>query len=257
MLVDKRLLQVGPTIISPFAESQVQAIGYDLQTKCFYRESEETEVTRVTLQPLDSIFVQCKEQIHLPDDMSARVVLRNSRIRQGLSLTAPIYYPGHKTPVYFRLTNISSKAIRLDVTDGFATVLLDQLSDSVAKPYTGTFQTEERYRGMGSYQDVYAAAMKEVRDKFEDLRSLEKRLYINMLAIMAIFVALFSIININVSLVEKNLNLSSLLIFNLSTVASIAFLLACVQCLFSQISKKIVILLGLSLLLFGVAIALL
>ena len=46
------------------------------------------------------------ELIHLPSTLVARVMLRNSRIRQGLSLDAPLYFPGHSTRVFFRVTNI-------------------------------------------------------------------------------------------------------------------------------------------------------
>lgn len=33
------------------------------------------------------------ELIHLPSTLVARVMLRNFRIRQGLSLDAPLYFP--------------------------------------------------------------------------------------------------------------------------------------------------------------------
>ena len=35
------------------------------------------------------------EVIHLPGTLAARVMLRSSRIRQGLSLSAPLCFPGH------------------------------------------------------------------------------------------------------------------------------------------------------------------
>lgn len=233
LLIDSELKNKGSQFLEPFAPQKVQAIGYDLEVKTFFTKKG-TESTEVELKPMDSVFVESVEQISLPADMTASVVLRNSRIRQGLMLAAPVYYPGHKTPVYFRITNISSQIISLKQGDGLATIMFDRLNEEVAAPYEGAFQHEVQYKGMASYTDVYESAMKEVEKKVDLVKDLEKSIYGNVLAIMAIFVAAFSLININISLAKDFLDLRSFIVFNACTVGSIAFLVAVTQKLLAK-----------------------
>lgn len=80
-------------------------MSYDLTTDYFYVGG--GRASSAKLMPGDSAFVVAKEIVALPDDLAARALLRNSRIRQGLSLDAPLYFPGHKTAVFFRVTNVS------------------------------------------------------------------------------------------------------------------------------------------------------
>ena len=223
MLVDGKIKERGEQLISPYREEKVQAIGYDLTSDTFYT-TEGTEAKFVELEPMQSVFVQCKETIKLPNDMTAQVVLRNSRIRQGLTLTAPVYHPGHTTPVYFRVTNVSGQVIHLKAGDGLASAMFDQLDAKVDQPYCGAFQNEAKYRGMGDYTDPYSRDMKKAEDKLKDIKSMERTIYSNVLAIMAVFIAAFSIININVSLVRGDDSFATILIFNLCTVGAFSLL---------------------------------
>lgn len=223
MLSDGKIKELGKSVISPYQEEKVQAIGYDLTSDSFYT-TEGTETKAVALEPMQSVFVQCKETIALKNDMTAQVVLRNSRIRQGLMLTAPVYHPGHTTPVFFRVTNVSGQVIQLHSGDGIATVMFDKLDAPVLQPYQGTFQNEDKYRGMGDYKDPYSRNMHEAEDKWKDIKGLERSIYSTVLAIMAIFIAAFSIININVSMVHGDDSLATILIFNLCTLGAFSLL---------------------------------
>lgn len=92
--------------------SNIGQVTYDLRTEGFYiNESKQSEVE---LGPGDSTFVSCVECVALPNDLTASVLLRNSRIRQGLSLDAPLYFPGHGTRLFYRVTNVSGSTITLD-----------------------------------------------------------------------------------------------------------------------------------------------
>lgn len=91
---------------------RVLCIGYDLKPQAYYNANKEYFET-VKLDPGESIFVECQEFVSMPQNMIAQIQLRNSRIRQGLSLEAPIYQPGHRTLIYYRITNITKTAIRL------------------------------------------------------------------------------------------------------------------------------------------------
>ena len=112
ILTDHKIKDYGQKLVAPFAGDRVQAVGYDLTAKTFLLSSEQAS-SEVTLEPMASVFVQCEEEIALPADITSTIQLRNSRIRQGLILTAPRYYPGHCKPVYFRVTNFSGEAVRL------------------------------------------------------------------------------------------------------------------------------------------------
>lgn len=99
ILCDKQICEYGNTLIRPFSKDAVQSIAYDLQTESFTNERGK-ERTEFSLQPGESVFVRSKEEIKLKADIVGKVILRNSRIRQGLLLTAPVYYPGHNTKVF-------------------------------------------------------------------------------------------------------------------------------------------------------------
>lgn len=137
----------------PIDRNAVGPVSLDLTTKDFC--GQQGSSSAVTLNPGDSTFVEACECVDLPSNLAARVLLRNSRIRQGLSLDAPLYFPGHKTRLYFRVTNVSANTIELDCSKGIAQVAFEQVCDDVAHPYEGAFADELSYKGMGSYQGKF------------------------------------------------------------------------------------------------------
>lgn len=92
----KELVEAG--VLENAIEENVGPVSYDLRTLEFYPMG--GKATEVELMPGESVFVGSQEVIHLPNTLAARVMLRNSRIRQGLSLDAPLYFPGHSTRVF-------------------------------------------------------------------------------------------------------------------------------------------------------------
>ena len=69
--------------------------------------------------------------------------------------------------------------------------------------------------------------MSRASQKIEELKSTEKNIYTNVLALLAIFVAVFSVINVNVSLVNAGEpNLTKLVIWNLRTLGAVGFLVS-------------------------------
>lgn len=105
-------------------------------------------------EPNALVFVVTEEIVKLPNNLAATVLLKNSRMRQGLSLDAPLYFPGHETRVFFRITNVSSNEIELDARKPIAQIAFQQVS-SVEKPYHGTFAQEFNFKGMGDYESSY------------------------------------------------------------------------------------------------------
>ena len=211
-------------LIDSFDDSCLTNIGYDLRAKRFYSSSKGEK--SITLQPNESAFVESVEIVSMPTDMLGRVVLKNSRIRQGLSLDAPVYQPGHKTRIYFRLTNVSADSIVLYAGDRYATILFERLSSKPDKPYHGAFCDEFNYRGLGDYKDLYKRQIREIEKKTDDLKSIENSIYGNVLVILTVFVALFSFLTANISLAANSASIKQYFVFNGILLGSISFLVA-------------------------------
>ena len=175
--------------------SNIGQVTYDLRTDGFYVN--ENKTTGVELNPGDSAFVSCIECIQLPNDLTASILLRNSRIREGLSLDAPLYFPGHGTRLFYRVTNVSGNSILLDKSKGIAQVAFQRVDGPVAHPYAGAFSDELNFNGLAGYSDVYAEELKKVEHKKDEVVNIESRIYGNALALFAIFAAIFTLVNVN------------------------------------------------------------
>lgn len=188
----RKLIEDG--VIEDARPDNVGPVSYDLVTKGFYRDG--TELTEVELAPGESVFVGSREVVRLPGDIAARVLLKNSRIRQGLALDAPLYFPGHATRIYFRVTNVSASTISLDAGKGIAQVTFEGV-DGVEHPYSGAFSDEFSFSGLGSYEDVYGDQIREVEEKRDELKGIEHRIYGTVLTLFGIFAAIFTFVNVN------------------------------------------------------------
>ena len=209
--------------------SFVGAIGYDLRTE-HYCTSESRNMDSCMLQPGESAFVACREIINLPCDVLARISLRNSRIRQGFTLDAPVYQPGHHTRVFFRITNVSSSAISLDRNSSFANIHFEKLDHAPEKPYSGVFQNEMNFSDMAEYRNLYRREIQKVQSKVDEVKHLERNIYTNIITLMSIFIALFSLINVNVDIAfAEKVEKMRIIVSNLITIGSISFLVSLIQ----------------------------
>lgn len=230
-LADKEIKKLNG-VIAPFNENLLQSISYDLTTRSFHYVDNDGEHSKkeVELNPLDSVFVSTEEVITLPNDLSAIIVLRNRFIRLGLHLDAPVYLPGHKTRVFYRVTNFSQKKVALDTDHAMASLMFQNISGTVEHSYSGKYSDEMEFKGLGIYKDAYKGMLKEAENKMQKLDNMENNIYGNVMVMMTIFVALFSIINVNVELVKSVASdITKLLVFNLSTIGSIAALVGFIQ----------------------------
>lgn len=235
-LVDRdiRALIQSHALINADAD-HVGAISYDLRTM-YYAQGDGEYKEVFELAPLESVFVACEEIIHLRENMIGRVILRNSRIRAGLMLDAPVYQPGHHTRIFFRITNVSEQSMKLDKDSEFASIMFERLDHAPNQLYQGEFQKELDFRNLGSYHKKIKAELKDYEDKAQSLHNLEKSIYGNVITLMSVFIALFSLININIDLAyAETVEIGRMLVFNLTTVGSIAFLVALIR---SSVSRK-------------------
>lgn len=119
----------------------VGGIAYDLRT-AYYTQPDGIRADALQLAPGESAFVASEERIYLPGNLIGRVILRNGGIRAGLMLDAPVYQPGHKTRVFFRITNMSGKPVQLEKGAGLASIMFERLERTPAQVYDGRFQNE-------------------------------------------------------------------------------------------------------------------
>ena len=214
-------------LIDSYDKSCLTNIGYDLRVKNFYASrDDEKGVKKVTLLPNESVFVESVETVTVPKDLLAQVVLKNSRIRLGLSLDSPVYQPGHKTRIYFRLTNVSADEITLTEDEKYATVIFEKLAAEPEHPYAGAFKDEFDFRGLGEYKNAYNKQLRELEKKTDDIKALESGIYANVLTILSVFVALFSLVTMNVELIANCATIKHYCVLNALLLGCISFLVA-------------------------------
>lgn len=97
----------------------------------------------------------------MPADLMGRIAEKNSRMRMGLVVSGSHYYPGHET--------------------------YDQQQGA-------SFNNEDAYRGLGRYKDEYEKRVTRLNEAQKNLENHETRIYANILTLMGIFVAIFSLI---------------------------------------------------------------
>lgn len=226
LLTDRDIAQLirDSQLIENADNGNITNIGYDLTAEYFAAGGE--KVDTVSLMPGESVFVGAKENIRMPANLAARIALKNSRIRQGLALTAPIYQPGHHTKVFFRLTNMTGDEIILLKGQKYATILFEQLTGDAEHPYDGAFSEELDFNGLAQYQDIYNAQIKKIEKKTEDLKSMERNIYSNVLVILTVFVALFSFLTTNITLATQSADAAQFLLYNCVMLGCVGFLVA-------------------------------
>lgn len=79
--------------------------------------------------------VKCIEEINVPTDLLIRVENKNSLIRKGITIVSPVYNPGHKTPIYLRVDNISPDTFRISKNLCIAQMVFEQLSSKPIHTY--------------------------------------------------------------------------------------------------------------------------
>ena len=212
----------GQTAIYNGVPECVTNIGYDLRAKSFARAGHEEDSCE--LQPGESVFVTSEEIVKFDHHTVGKLALKNSRIRRGLTMDAPVYQPGHKTVVFFRLTNVSSNLVYLRKGEKYAMLMFEQLENAPEHPYQGAFRNEFSFQGLADYTSQYADQIKSLDGKINNLKSLEKSIYGNVVTILTIFIAIFTILNVNISLAETAATAKAFLIYNLATLGAISFL---------------------------------
>lgn len=214
-------------IIDGAQENGFGSIAYDLVIKDVLPTTGHCE--EYAIKPGETIFASTAEVITVPENMFAQVVTRNSAIRMGLTVIAPLYQPGHKTRIFFRVSNASEKTVTISRGDSVCSLMIYRLSEPSAKPYGGVYADEFDYRGVGNAHAVKIPTAGVVEEKLKALEKMESRLYGNVMMMLTVFVAIFSLVNLNMSTLRDNYNLVDVLTFNamfLGVISTLVLLVA-------------------------------
>lgn len=220
ILTDKEIKERSKDIFKKnYNLNDVQPISYDVHIDEIIDEKK--NVLSYDLEPHEIIMVRCKEEIIVPNDLAIRIENKNSLIRLGLSVTSPIYNPGHETPIYIRVENVSGNIITIEKDMTITQMIFEQLSSIPTVTYNikenASFNNENKYRGLGKYNDILSKKTQKMEKVKEDLENREASIYANILTMMGIFVSIFSLITVNfASINEKNFNKDFILTMNLS-----------------------------------------
>lgn len=237
-LVDKQiedLVNLGK--IKNVSLQSIDSVSFDLHINKFMTDNGE-ELSK-ELDPGETVIVECTEEIELPENLIGSVIQKNSRLRSGLVVNAPVYRPGHNTKVYISVTNNSAHIIELVSEQAIAAMMLNQLENTPKKTYAGTFQNEVKYKGLGNYKDVWEKHFKKANDKYETVKDLEKGIYGTVITLMTIFIAIFSLINFEITYISDfATGFAGLLMYNLVFIGGASLLVCLINCILPTKNTK-------------------
>lgn len=246
ILVDKdikKYVSDKELIIGEYKEENVNCISYDLTLDyCIDRNGEKHN--EFEIQPGETIFICTLEKLKIPTNILGRIAEKNSRMRQGLVVSGPHYQPGHVTYAFLRVSNISSDIIVLKHGMKIAQIIFEQLTQEPEIPYSqqkdAAYDNEVEYRGLGNYEEEYAKQSKRVLDRQkEDIQNLSQNIYANVLTIMGVLVAIFSLISINYqAFMQTTITSGYIIVMNLTLALCIVVMMGIIFLFINKASHK-------------------
>lgn len=224
VLVDKDIKHRANEIFQEGYDAEnVTAVSYDLHIQAIIDNESERDslVETYVLRPGEFVFIKTREKISMPTDLMGRIGEKNSRIRQGLSVSGPHYYPGHTTYLFLRVYNMTSCTIKLKKGDEIAQIFFEQLTQIPEKDYryqqNASFNDESNYRGLARYKSEYENRMAHIEEADKKLDDKINNIYANVLTLMGLFVSVFSLVMVNfTNLSENNMTKEFIVPMNIS-----------------------------------------
>lgn len=262
LLRDCDIKRIGSSLIENYREECVEAISYRITIKSIIADTDGTSGTgnnsekdEYVLHPLDTVYVKSNERIKLPDYMTARIVERNSMMRKGLFVSGPHYQPGHHTYLFLRVKNLSSKDYLLksgtDPKDAIAQIEFEMLNGHVDEPYgdhDDVYQNEDHFLGevnVGITETINDLAQntETIKKDTEKFQNAHEKLYSEILTLMGVFVAIFSLIIANITSIGDLVNKSiwNILIINASLGLTLTGLMGLITAILDRADKKRII----------------
>lgn len=243
ILSDKNIREFGDRLITEgYNPDNVQPASYDLTIgSIIVGDREETEYT---IRPDELLFIKTAEQISMPDNLLGVIGERNSRMRMGLWVSGPHYFPGHKTFMFLRVKNLSANPITIKKGEGIAQIFFEEMKEVPEVPYDkkkdASFNDETEYRGLGRYTDEYSQRIANITSEKAALENTQGRMYANILTLMGLFVSIFSLIMVNFSQINSGnaMDKRTILTINLSLGFVIALFLGLIFLVINKAEKR-------------------
>lgn len=233
---DNKLIEEG------YQEENLNGVSYDLTIEHIC--DGEKEHFEYELKPGETVFVKSAEKLRIPDNILGRVAEKNSRMRQGLKVDGPHYQPGHITYAFLRVQNISGRIIALQKGMKIAQIIFEQLTQVPDVPYSvqqgASFQNEVEYRGVGNYSAEYSKQIKnDIEQAKEDIESASRKIYANVLTLMGILVAIFSLLTINYqAFTQAVMSLGCIVVMNLTFALCIVVMMGIILIFINRAKSK-------------------
>lgn len=200
LLVDKeikRLCNDRKLIKNGYKEENVNSISYDLTIGEFLDSDKQS----IDVMPGEFVIIKTNEELTIPNNFTGRIGEKNSLLRLGLVVDGPQYQPGHTTYAFLRVQNISSAVITIEKGLSIAQIFFEELKDepdiTYDKQENASFQNEREYRGFGKYEAKYTKNLKSFEKVKDDIEGISNKIYANVLTLMGVLVAIFSMLSIN------------------------------------------------------------
>ena len=233
----QKRIETSAEIIEYSIPDNFGKFSYDLRVSEVLIETEDGKTkkeTNYTLSAGATVFVATKEVLNMPLDLIGIVTQKNSVIRKGLKIDAPIYHPGHHTRMFLRVTNISQDDIEIHENYQIASIMFGRLSEEV-EAYKGHFVDEFDFMVVANYPNDIPK-VKKVDKKMKSLENIEKNIYERVILIVSIFIGVFSLINLNTQFVSTDL--LTMLIYNLISIGGIGIFVSFIGIIMDNQNKS-------------------
>lgn len=246
ILEEKEIQKLSSTNQRPLIENMKSAhlgnVAYDLTVKnvCWVDEKGTHQEKSRILKPGESIFVSSEEILNIPNNMIGIIIPRNSSIRMGLDITAPVYQPGHRTRTFVRITNIAGGNGIIKAGDSIFSIMFNRLSADVTHPYNGQFKDEIEFNTLQKTTSVQNAIFETAQKEKNEIESMTKNIYATVVTLMAIFIAMFSVFNTSF-LRGSNIGLTNwkdILLLNLVLLGMLAAFVSMISSIIQKENKK-------------------
>lgn len=165
VLVDKNikeLIEKDLLIITNYKAENLGCVSYDLTISDIIVDDK--ELKEYTLKPQEFVMIRTNEELKMPTNLVGKIGEKNSLLRMGLYVSAPVYQPGHQTYMFLRVYNMSNKEIKLNENLKIAQIFFETLTEEPEEPYNkkknASFNNEKDYLKYGKYEEDYKKIIK-------------------------------------------------------------------------------------------------
>lgn len=225
--------------VEDYQEDHIDQVSYDLCVKDILDPNTKESNSTFELKPGETVFISSQEIVTIPNDCVGVIHLRNSVIRMGLFYESPIYQPGHRTRIFTRIKNESSNAISIDSGESIVSLMFDSLGQSVS-PYQGKYNDQLEFSKVNKFDSTKPPEIIRLKKTEKNIKDIEKPIYTNVMTIMTVFIAVLSIINLNISLLNNRLPLKYVITYNLVIISGISALITLVSLVLKSINDRAV-----------------